>query len=145
MQKWFHDYCFVCFVVVFFILESGLLFVNAHFGSYLHLSPLQWFPSLALTLTCFLTATLHPPPPSPHTSRTRAPPHPPLSEDKLWLGPDIPSNLLSQHRVKRARVLSEKAPLYAPRGDMAHHTSRLPCWESLFCCCCLKRKSVNRW
>lgn len=35
-------------------------------------------------------------------------PDPPPSEGKLWLGPDIPSNLLSQHRVKRARVLQRK-------------------------------------
>lgn len=34
------------------------------------------------------------------------------SEDKLWLGSDIPSNLQSQHRVKRARVLQRKL-LYA--------------------------------
>lgn len=33
------------------------------------------------------------------------------SMNELWLGPDTPSNLKSQHRVKRARVLQRK-PLY---------------------------------
>lgn len=55
------------------------------------------------------------------------------SEDKLWLGPDIPSNLLSQQRVKRARVLRRKH-LYmqqpAPSGDKTHHGTVLACWES---------------
>lgn len=89
-----------------FVLDSGLLFLNLHFDSYLKLSLRLTFAlhsstmislPLSLTLPLFLTATLRPPPPS---------------EDKLWLGPDIPSNLLSQHRVKRARVLQRK-PLYA--------------------------------
>lgn len=69
---------------------------------FLHSGPLQWFLSLSLTLHPFFS--------QPTTTTTTTPPPP--SEDKLWLGPDIPSNLLSQHRVKRARVLQRK-PLCA--------------------------------
>lgn len=63
----------------------------------------------------------HPPPPYTHFSL-----YP--SENKLWFGPDIPSNLQSQHRVKRARVLQRKL-LYAkaavPKRDRAQRSTRI--------------------
>ena len=68
---------------------------------------------------------------------------PPPSEDKLWLGPDIPSNLLSQHRVKRARVLRRK-PLYATTAvpEETWHTTAQGCHAgNLFSF--KKNKSIN--
>ena len=75
-----------------------------------------------------------PPPPPP-------PPPPSPSEDKLWLGPDIPSNLLSQHRVKRARVLQRK-PLYATAAvpEETWHTTAQGCHAGNHL---KKNKSIN--
>ncbi|CAB1425064.1 unnamed protein product [Pleuronectes platessa] len=61
------------------------------------------------------------------------PSNPPPSEDKLWLGPDIPSNLLSQHRVKRARVLQRKPlcePAVVSEETWHNRTTWEPSWES---------------
>ncbi len=135
-QAW--DWAAVCIVVetIQIVFSCGenkkslfypwltLLFLKL-LDSYLKLS-LSDFCSPALYND--FSPTLSPTPSSSH--RHTAPLAPPTSpsEDKLWLGPDIPSNLLSQHRVKRARVQQRK-PLYATAAvpEETWHTTAQGC------------------